>query len=976
MTASTFARIVLALLAPLLIAAARPVARPVTAPAALDAPQFTFHRQGEVGVFRVEVPRAWAADDAPARLTSPDGAAYLIFREGRILEADDDDEDTPPKPSTRGAAFLGRFQGSGSHELRLVVLPPGTSDLGPRTSDALPSPRPFTVTLPEADVESPELPARWALAGIGRLVASGRDTFGSFVQWSWASRFLGGNGRFWTPPGAQREAPDLLSVSTGLYAAQESLQLEALARTDPVETAASTVPVKSLRGPDIKSHPFKAMLKGRRAEVDDLAAWVPADRWYLRVRGVPRLLDLTRTVDQWVTLFVRNLAESSHDARVLPRTLLQLGLSQDALRRPEFAAAIHDVALLGPDPFFVEGTSVCAVFAPADATALGRTLDEAWADTAKSSGALPTEIAGKPLLRGLVAPDRTVNAWRFDADGRIVLCNSLALAREVLATRAAPGRSLAKADDFAYLRSVLPADDGEDAFLFLSDAHIRNLVGPRWKLAEQRRIRCAAMLQTESHAADLFRIERRRAPASLDEMVNAGLLTPTVTICPDGGKHSLDAATQTAKCSLHGRLGALVPVGELPLERVTKEEQSVYERFVSEYQQYWRQYFDPIGVRVGLRDGVTVDTVILPLVENSVYNLLKELTGGGTVPASTLLIPSKTLFHAQAALGPELMEKGLRILHDVQRHARLPQVDPGRVFGPDVTFGLYDRELLFDFDVYQFFGTELSQRWGVDGFLMLPVLAALNLPTYVTLGLRDPAAFQRLLDGLLTMARALEDQQDESARMNQWFSFDAYDLPEYGGHPVHALGIKLLGLLKWRLFFTVLGDRLVVASKEFVLRDLVDLFAARPAAPPTGTTNSPTASLRFLLDRRAFDRILADVHLSWAEHARRACLGNLPAVEAAVLASGTGTLDDARHWSLSRRGHAFFCPDLGEYRLDPDTGRVSCSLHGDRWTPRQSQVPNALPKSAAFLEKLGPATVDLSFTPEGLKTHVRLEMTK
>ena len=922
-----------------------------------DAPEFEFHKKGEVAAIRVVIPPAWVPEGARATLRPGDAAVYLVWPDPAEVPAG--------KDATRWeTAFVGRFQGSGSHPMHLTVVAPD----GRRTE------RDLAVNLPDGDMARPSVLAAWAEAGaraVSGPTGDATDPFLSFLRWSWSSRSRE------RPPGRParqsflpaREPPDLLSVSTGLYAVQESLQLAALSSPGLRDRAQPDVPVSSLLGPLIKSHPYKDMLRGKKPVADDLARFVPADRWYLRVAGLAKLANLARTADDWLTHFARTTTDASVDARAVPRLLIQMGLTEDGLRDPGLVASVREVALLGTDPFLREGTSACAVIVPADAPALDRALDAQWAAIRASEPAAETQEVGPPKVRGLVSPDRTVNSWRFTLEGRTVVCNSLPLAMEVLAARSGKAATLADADDFKYMRTVLPAE-GEDAFLYLSDAFVRQLVSARTKLAERRRLLCASTLETENHAADLFRMELRRAPKNLAEVMAAGFLPADAPWCPDGGRHEIDPASQAARCSLHGRVGALKPLNELALARVTKEEAGLYQEFVADYQTYWKRYFDPIGVRAKLDHGLTIETVILPLIDNSVYNFLKSMTDGPGARVANVTVPPKTIFFAQAELAKDALDNamGAEAVREVAH--KLGLGDIRGVFGPDVTFGLYDRDLLFDFDVHEFLSMTLRDRLGVDGVVLLPVLAALNLPTFVTVGVRDQAKLDRLLAAARSAVEEVAAKAAEAAerRGMDLFQADSYDLPEYKGTPVHVFGAKLLGIVKWRIFYAIKGGRLLAASKEYVLRDLLD---AAPGIDP-GETGGERVSLRLLLDRRAFDRILSDVHLSWAEHARRACMANIPGVWASMLASGGKAPAEALRWALARRGHTFACPDGGDYVADAD-GAISCTVHGSPWAQKQGQAPNVLPRAEAFLERLGTIAVNLLFTPEGLRTKIRIE---
>ena len=105
--------------------------------------------------------------------------------------------------------------------------------------------------------------------------------------------------------------------------------------------------------------------------------------------------------------------------------------------------------------------------------------------------------------------------------------NSLAAFKRVLEAIAGktadgkPARRLGESLEFQYIRTLIPRGAAEeDGLIYLSDPFIRNLVGPRIKLTEQRRVLVYNHLRMIGHAALLFRTETGRAPKSLAPSAN------------------------------------------------------------------------------------------------------------------------------------------------------------------------------------------------------------------------------------------------------------------------------------------------------------------------------------------------------------------------------------------------------------------------------------------------------------------------
>ena len=189
----------------------------------------------------------------------------------------------------------------------------------------------------------------------------------------------------------------------------------------------------------------------------------------------------------------------------------------------------------------------------------------------------------------------------------------------------------------------------EDGFVYLSDPFIRRLVGPQVKLAERRRVLCYNHLRMIGHAALFHLTQHGKPPESLAELAKAhsapGEFGKGRLACPDGGEYTLAPDGLTAVCSHHGHAHTLIPCCEIPLTEVTGDEAEEYKSFLAGYNQYWRTYFDPIAVRIQVRPTrYRIETIVLPLIDNSVYSVLAQATAGPPSPLDVLPIPKRNIF--------------------------------------------------------------------------------------------------------------------------------------------------------------------------------------------------------------------------------------------------------------------------------------------------------------------------------------------
>jgi hypothetical protein len=221
--------------------------------------------------------------------------------------------------------------------------------------------------------------------------------------------------------------------------------------------------------------------------------------------------------------------------------------------------------------------------------------------------------------------------------------------------------SLGDSEEFAYIRTLMPLGaEEEDGFVYLSDPFIRHMVGPQLKLTERRRRLCKNHLHMIGHAAVLYQTQFGKVPATLDDLFQSGC-APGVfgrgnLVCSCGGTYSLSQDGLSGVCTHHGRPGAMVPCCEIALDEVTPDEAKAYEQFEREYSQYWRTFFDPIAIRMQIKpDKYRLETIVLPLIDNSLYTGLASVLGGEPATLEIPPVPDSNIFSVVVKLDKEML---------------------------------------------------------------------------------------------------------------------------------------------------------------------------------------------------------------------------------------------------------------------------------------------------------------------------------
>jgi len=906
-------------------------------------------KQGDEGYFLVVL------EAPPDPLAKPVGPVRLEVARGARLVVPPSIASFPPADWLRrvaeggsyvaaGVAFAGRLDDDGPVEAALVVD-------GRRQA--------LAIEAPAKDGGDERARTEWRAARViqaERLrAAAPGDAYLAYY-----AAYLAGEWRGDAAPDLGRPEPvDLYSLATGSLAIQETLQLDRLLRRAAAPEA-STVPLASLAGPTVKSHPFAAMLAGREVATDELSLLCPEDALFVRARSLTALMDALEFALGWGNHLLEMATVRAHDEGVREKLEGALCLRTDPLSRPFYDEVVRDVAVVLGDPFVAEGTDVTLVLRAQRRAVLEGRIDQLRAERRKARpDAVEREwkhlgIGG----RSLATDDRAVSCHQAWIGDTYVVSTSEVAARAAVECLAGKRPALGRALDYRYMRTILPAGDAaEDVFVYLSDAFVRKLVGPRAKILEKRRLECMAGLRLAGYAVRAFRVERGRAPRSVEETVEGGFLSPLALGCPDGGAYDLGAGAGP-RCSVHNRLRYVTPASELALEKVTEREAADYGAFVEGYERYWSRFFDPIGVRIAVRpDAVALETVVLPLLDNTIYDGLKEAIGGETIAFAGAQPPARdAVLSLRVRASPRLAGE---VAREVGRAG-----EPGAVAvallnatGSTLALDLHDATPLYDVDVTGLLGLFLQESRGLDEEMLLvaPVITQLFLPTSIGIEVRDEAAFRA---ALLRLEALVTYELRNEREMGLPLRFAAYALQ--GTRPGHRVALFEWGPFRLRLHYGLQDGFFTVAGGRKLLEDRL----ARQVAPAADVPDV-RGHLLLALNLDAARALGPEMDLTWEEGARAACLANVGPLEALAEVPG-----DPDALGLDLEGVRRFCPDGGRYERDPATGALRCPVHGTPDAPRQPAAPVGGSPFGELRRRFRGVAAGLEFTEEGLHTRV------
>jgi hypothetical protein len=727
---------------------------------------------------------------------------------------------------------------------------------------------------------------------------------------------------------AEPRWPTLFSLFSGEAAIQETLQQQVLSGAAEAPVAGD---LGGLRGPAIASHPFQALLQGQAGGSLPIADLVPAERYFVHFNDPGMALSaLDKLAEISHTLI--GLRQQSYLRRdLLDRYLQRLGLNRERVQ--QLSPLARQAALFGPDPFFEEGTHLTLLVEAALSPVLER-----WLGPLLGGAAGGGEDAVQPFAHDSSAYFARHERW-------LIFSTSAAEATAALQLARTGGQgSLGRSAEFRYMLSLLPQpEDKPGLYLYLSDPLIRALIGPRLKIAQLRRQQARARLHLVTAAALLYQLDHGRT-AALDELLQRGYVERGWLQSWEGDRITL-SEEGIAESSLYGTLARMIPLADLPIGPVSAAERTGYQQYVDDYSRFWSTYFDPIGIRIAFGEPLRIETLILPLVRNSVYQALRQAIGGDTVD---LTLPG-VLPTPVTTVGVKLPQALVRdwVAGSGQQTGVRSWLEQ---LGDSLHIALYDSDPLLALGSADLSGAFSGPWLGGGGDLLLWGLLGswLTQPTAVFVKLKSA---EGALDDLL-----LEDVLGDLSKHLDFGDSTLEQLGENGSRGwVYTLNVE--GLIRFHLYIRKIYQYLVISNRQINFR-----ADTKPAleAPPAN------AALTV-----AFDQIQAlapTLHLHRMQRQRQAVMNNIGRLLPFMLL-GAGTAAEAIERQARLYGSRAEHPPGGEWLWQPQTRRLASAVFGSPGQPRVPSYydPDEERGPGGVMDSLKSLEVSLRFAEDGAR---------
>ena len=753
---------------------------------------------------------------------------------------------------------------------------------------------------------------------------------------------------------------DGYSLLSGGLAIRESLQTETIR---PADYKAGDVVISELTGPVIKSHPFKEMTGKKKVTLFELDKYCPGDFYYLHFNSMSGSLNFFDYLGNVGGAVYKRFTPQSVDFMLKEKMLMQLGLKENKVARKFYDLVIKEMLMTGSDPFFIEGTDVTLIFKLKHDSVFNATVSGYRKSFEKDFGAVTEEmtIAGVKTSH-LYTKDGRINSYLAYTDPDTALISNSAKGLEtVLMAASRKHASMAEADDYLYMRTIYPTDAGEDCFLYLSDSFIRRLTGPELRIKEARRMNEALRLARLEKFIIFYYQLNNKYPESMEDIYKFFETAAN----PSSGEHEKERIRRdirnvfeglgfyqnsfTAYSKIYGRQNFMKPNIDTELKYATKEEAENYKIFVEDYSRFWVEYFDPIGVRLKLDDGITIQTCILPLINNSIYNQLAMVTGGAPLKLHTGNSIDGEIFgiclKINTEILPALMSLGTGV--DIGKNANLL----GNL-NNEVQLHMLDTNPLVDFNSSETLNYFIQNGFEKNDVAIGLIAWSLFHPLRLSVPLKKTVDIRYFTDFF---------NRSFMMRRSREVNYEMYNY-EYKSCNITVAKICLFNTLTFRVYYSVWNNNLEITTTEDYMKRIID--SGKKAAEAQNETGNILA-----LYRPAQMKLERDTYTAtMLETACEASFGNFGTIRL-LNELFHGEKDIARK-SLENFGFKAVCPMEGIYSVDPKTGKVSNSVFGSIDSP--SIKPGEI-RSDALTRFFSTQEIKLKFefTKEGIKTEIR-----
>lgn len=374
-----------------------------------------------------------------------------------------------------------------------------------------------------------------------------------------------------TLPTERKNKKDPLARTLEMILDMESLRSQAIedGMAGLADSGAANLPLPSGVFWD---HPELNESEFRDVQLEPFADCIPEECFYLRFGSWGNQIWLRRLTEEFGGDLGRMVSLRGYQSKIQSKFLNQLAIESTEFDRLFGGNLIADVAVIGNDMFFEEGSAVGILLHAKNTKSLENNLSNKrrqFAETHANIGCTIEDVdvdgVRVPFLK---TPDNRYRSFHVVQGDKHLITSSISLARRFIEASSG-NRSLAQSLEFKYARQQMPLSRDDTVFIFMPSKLLHNLLGPHYQIEIARRNRSItdmqmvelAVLAAQNEGFDVSRLEN---------LVDNGFLPEQFGRRPDGSQ--LSRIENFWVDSIRGRRGFFVPIPDVELAGVTQRE--------------------------------------------------------------------------------------------------------------------------------------------------------------------------------------------------------------------------------------------------------------------------------------------------------------------------------------------------------------------------------------------------------------------
>ena len=307
-------------------------------------------------------------------------------------------------------------------------------------------------------------------------------------------------------------------------------------------------------------------------EIEPLAYCVPEECFYLRFGTWKNQIWLQRLLEEFGGDLGRMVQLRGFRYKIQSKFLNQLAIQSTEWDQLFGGNLIDDVAVIGSDTYFNDGSAVGVLLHAKNSRALENNLREKRQQFALANANLNATVQtikfGEQTIELLSTPNNRYRSFYAVSGDCHLMTTSLKIAQRFLESGAGI-RSLAQSAEFQFARYQIPLIRDDTVFVYMSSRFLQELLAPQYQIELRRRNRIVTeMMMLE--IARLVATNEGLPRAEVPTLIELGYLPANFGYRPDAG--SFQAVGETWYDSIRGQRGFFIPIPDLELTHVTADE--------------------------------------------------------------------------------------------------------------------------------------------------------------------------------------------------------------------------------------------------------------------------------------------------------------------------------------------------------------------------------------------------------------------